>query len=390
MAKRVLPGFLSALLIIVILVTGIFGFAVLTDFMHLGRLLKVVSYIETQSINPVSIAELVDGAMKGMVESLDDPYSAYMKPKAYEELTAHIKGTYGGVGLLITIKEEQLMVLSPFKGTPAHKAGIAAGDIITKIDGKNTKRMDLDEAATLMKGEPGTEVVLTVSREDVPDKDYSIVREDVNIPTVTGEMLELEGNKDIGYINITMFSDTTGHDLEKVIADLKDEGVKSIVLDLRNNPGGALTAAVHVSDLLIPEGPIVHIKGREGSETYTADNEYLGLPMVVLVNKGSASASEIVAGAIKDTESGTILGETTFGKGLVQTVFSLGRGAAVKLTTAKYLTPDENDINEKGIVPDVVVEMDPEIEQKAVLTAPNMEIDKQLQKAVEIIEKEIK
>jgi len=390
MAKRVLPGFLSALLIIVILVTGIFGFVVLTDFMHLGRLLKVVSYIETQSINPVPIAELVDGAMKGMVESLEDPYSVYMKPKAYEELTAHIKGTYGGVGLLITIKEEQLMVLSPFKGTPAHKAGIAAGDIIIKIDGKDTKGMDLEEAATLMKGEPGTEVVLTVSRQDVPDKDYSIIREDINIPTVTGEVLDLDGSKDIGYINITMFSDTTGHDLEKVIADLKDKDIKSVVLDLRNNPGGALTAAVHVSDLLIPEGPIVHIKGRDGTETYTADKEYLGLPMVVLVNKGSASASEIVSGAIKDTQSGTILGETTFGKGLVQTVFSLGRGAAVKLTTAKYLTPDENDINEKGIVPDVVVKMDPETEHKAVLTAPNMEIDKQLQKAVEILEKEIK
>lgn len=389
MARRVLPGFVSTILVIAVLVTGIFGYVIVTDFLHLGRLLKVIGYIETQALDPVPIVELVDGAMQGMVEALDDPYSVYMKPKAYKELTAHIQGSYGGVGLLITVKEKKLTVLSPFKGTPAHRAGIKAGDIITKIDGKSTAGLDLDEAADLMKGEPGTKVVLTVSREGAEEKDYTIVREKISIPTVTGEMLEVEDASGIGYINITMFSDTTGHDLEKVIADLKSQGLKALVLDLRNNPGGALRAAVHVAEMFVPPGPIVYIQGRDGTETYKADEKYLNLPLVVLVNKGSASASEIVSGAIKDTGVGTIVGETTFGKGLVQTVFRLDEGAAVKLTTAKYLTPNKNDINEKGIEPDVKVEMDPETEQQALLNAPNLEIDPQLQKAVEILKEKL-
>jgi len=390
MTKRVVPRIITTLIVVILVVTGVFGYVIATDVLHLGRLLKVIGYIETQALDPVPIVKLVDGAMAGMVDALEDPYSLYMEPKAYKDLSAHIKGSYGGVGLLITMKDKKLTVLSPFKGTPAHRAGIKAGDIIVKIDDRETAGLSLDDAAELMKGKPGTKVVLTVNREGGPDKAYTIVREEISIPTVTGQMLETEEVSGIGYINISMFSDTTGHDLEKTVNELKAKDMRAVVLDLRNNPGGALLAAVQVSEMFIPRGPIVHIVGRDGTETYKADGKYLNLPLVVLVNKGSASASEIVSGAIKDTNTGTIVGETTFGKGLVQTVFQLGEGAAVKLTTAKYLTPNKNDINEKGIEPDIKVDMDPETEQEALLTAPNLEKDPQLQKAVEILVKKLK
>ncbi|WP_366923815.1 S41 family peptidase [Metallumcola ferriviriculae] len=390
MIRRSIPRILTTVIILLLLITGVFGYVIATDFMHLGRMLKVIGFIETQAMDPVPIVDLVDGALAGMVDSLEDPYSVYMEPKVYKDLSAHIKGSYGGVGLLITMKDKQLVVLSPFKGTPAHKAGIKAEDIITKIDGKETTGMTLDDAAELMKGKPGTEVVLTVSREGTEPKDYPIVREEIDLPTVTGEMLKTAEVDGIGYINISMFSDTTGKDLNKTLTDLQSKGLKAVVLDLRNNPGGALNAAVDVAEAFVPKGPIVHIVGREGTNVYEADSEYLNLPLVVLVNKGSASASEIVSGAIKDTGTGTIVGTTTFGKGLVQTVYPLGKGAAVKLTTAKYLTPDKRDINEKGIVPDVIVELDAETEQEALLTAPNLEKDSQLQKAVEILAGKLK
>ncbi|GAW93175.1 S41 family peptidase [Calderihabitans maritimus] len=387
--NRLWRGIIIGIVVTFIVITATLGVVVASNYSHLGRFVKVVSLIKTQALEPVSMAELVDGAMKGMVEALKDPYSVYMEPKAYKHLETHIKGTYGGVGLLITMeKGNKLTVVSPFKGTPAHRAGIKAGDVIVKIDDRETVDMDIETAANLMKGHPGTQVTLWVQREGV-DKllKFEVTRDKIKIPSVNGQILE--DYPEIAYINITMFNEHTGRELGELLAELKEKEFKGIILDLRNNPGGSLSAAIDVAGYFIPKGPVVYLVSKHETIPHNTEGRREKYPLVVLVNKGSASASEIVAGAIKDTNSGIIVGETTFGKGLVQTVFQLDGGAAVKLTTAKYLTPAKNDIHEKGIKPDVEVKLDPELESQILMHAPDTEKDAQLLKAIEILQKEI-
>jgi carboxyl-terminal processing protease len=236
-----------------------------------------------------------------------------------------------------------------------------------------------------MQGEPETEVLLTVFREDRGEKEYNIIREIIEIPSVDGKIMS--DFPDIGYINVSMFNENTGKELSDTINELNKKGMKKIVLDLRNNPGGALVAAVETADIFLDSGPIVHIKSKYNIKTYEAKNGGINLPMVVLVNEGSASASEILAGAIQDKKAGTLIGQTTFGKGVVQSLFKLDGGAAVKLTTAKYLTPNERDIHKKGIAPDIVVKMTNEETAYALLNAPDLDNDKQLKKAVEVLNK---
>lgn len=383
--RSTLKTFVVAFAIFSMLFTVGSGLMVLANLGNIGRVVKVVTLIKTKAIQPVGTGELIEGAAVGIVNSLKDPYSTYMGPEVYKNLTEHMKGAYGGVGLLVSMEQEsRLTVVSPFKGTPAQKAGILSGDWILRIDGEDTTKMTLEEAANKMQGEPGLEVTLTVWREgfDAP-KDYAITREIINIPSVEGQMLK--HSPEIAYINITQFSEHTGKELDKVLEELKEFSYKGIILDLRNNPGGVLPAALDVAARFIPKGPIVHIVDKNNTETYEAPGSNIQVPLVVLVNKGSASASEIVSGAIKDTGAGTLVGERTFGKGLVQTVFPLAGGAAVKLTTAKYLTPNKIDINKTGIEPNVAVELPKELEREVLLYTPNETKDPQLKKAVEIL-----
>lgn len=365
------------------------GFFFITNLGNVGRIVKVVALIKSQAIQPVDMNQLMEGAAQGIVASLGDPYSTYLEPESYEELTEHMTGTYGGVGLLVSMEQDnRLTVVSPFKGTPAYEAGIMSGDWIVEIDGQDTTSMTLEKAAKLMQGEPGTQVTLTVWREGVEGlKKFVVTREIINIPSVEGELLPL-GNHQVAYINITQFSQQTVEELDGILEELGSD-YKGIILDLRDNPGGVLQAALDVASRFVPPGPIVHIEGKHRSETFEAPGGNLELPVVVLVNQGSASASEIVAGAIKDRGVGILVGETTFGKGLVQTVFPLDRGAAVKLTTAKYLTPNKVDINQKGIEPNIVVEMPPELHRKVALNSPNVKIDPQLQEALKVLRQKI-
>lgn len=375
----------NGLLAFCVLVTLTLALGVAAHFPEIEKGVKVYSLLRFQSLNYVNTDKLLEGAIKGMVDALDDPYSTYLDDETYSRLKESVSGTYGGIGLLITIDEkERLIVVSPFKGTPAQRAGIKSRDYIIAIDGQETTAMNLETAANLMQGEPGTTVELTVQTNgDGKTRKVTLERELIKIPTVEGKMLP--GQEGIGYLSLTMFNEQTAPDLGQQLQELRRQGMERLILDLRNNPGGALPAAVDVASYFIPEGPIVYIVDQKKTEAMLARGYGQMMPLVVLVNKGSASAAEIVAGAIKDTKAGLLVGETTFGKGIVQTVFPLPGEAAVKFTTHKYLTPTKNDIHKKGITPDYQVPLDPQLELQVFTNAPDLEGDPQLQKALSLL-----
>ncbi|MGI6685726.1 MAG: S41 family peptidase [Bacillota bacterium] len=389
MAKR--RGFLVGVISGLALGAGLLFLMVSLNTWHLGNAFKAVSLIKARSLEPLNAQQMVDGAMKGIVKELNDPYSVYLEPEEYQSLQTQMKGTYGGLGIYVGIPEDtkRLTVMSPIKGTPAARAGIKSGDEIWEIDGKNAQEMDIDTAVSLMKGEAGTKVTLGIkSPNEEKVHQIPLVREIIEIPSVEGKMLEQY--PDLAYINISMFNDMTGQELYETIEELTQENnCRGLILDLRNNPGGALNAAVEAGGLFVPEGdPVVWLVDKQRTEAFISSGNLIDLPLVVLINKGSASASEILAGAIKDVKAGTLVGETSFGKGIVQSVFELGDGAALKITTAKYLTPNKNDIHKKGIEPDVKVII-PEGTDPAVIYSIDPEKDIQLNKAVEILQTKI-
>lgn len=380
---------MTVLVIFCIIIVGTLGIFTFAFFDDLSKLVVTISLIKMYSLtDDLSLSDMLDGAVKGIIGSLDDPYSTYMEKEDYEQIQERIKGTYGGVGLLIGLDENnELVVISPFKGTPAQREGIMAGDIITAVNGESTADMDLETAANKMQGKPGTEVAVTVYREGRGEKEYTITREVIEIPSVEGKIID--EHPEIGYINITTFNENTRKELSETIFELQEQGMKAAVLDLRNNPGGALNASIDTADVFLDSGPIVHIDSRGESQVFEAREGKVDIPMVVLINEGSASASEILAGAIQDRNIGTLVGQNTFGKGLVQSVFELRDGSAVQLTTAKYFTPDKRDIHEEGIEPDIIVEMDVEEVAQALIDAPDIESDRQLIKALEVLKEKI-
>lgn len=319
---------------------------------------------------------LMTGAVKGMINSLGDPHSIYMDAKLYKDFMIETEGSFGGVGIVLGVKDKMLTVVSPIEGTPGEKAGIKSGDQIIKIEGKDTQDMALDEAVSKIRGAEGTKVTLTIKRNQ-EIKDYTLTRTNIQIKTVAGKMMP--GN--IGYIRISMFNEHTGADFSRKLQELEKEGMQSLILDLRDNPGGLLEESVKVSGKLVPKGPVVSVVTRDGTrETHSSRLEAVKYPLVVLVNNGSASASEIVAGAVQDTAAGTLVGTKTYGKGSVQTILRLDATTAMKLTIAKYLTPKDRSINGVGIEPDVKVE-NPDFKDGK---------DTQLEKALEIIKTKMK
>jgi carboxyl-terminal processing protease len=319
----------------------------------------VLNVIKKNYVDEVKTKDLVSGAIKGMLSSLD-PHSGYMSPEAFKEFQVETKGEFGGLGIQISMKDSILTVIAPIEDTPAYMAGIKAGDKILKIDGESTKNMSIQDAVSKMRGPKGKPVTLNIFREGWTEpKDIPIVRDIIKIKSVKSKMLK----DDIGYIKLTQFQEMTSDDLTKALKDLKEKGMKSIILDLRNDPGGLLNSAVDVAgQFLPPKKLVVYIKGRTGDKieyfTEGDDPTYTDLPMVVLVNQGSASASEIVAGALKDWNRAVIVGVQTFGKGSVQTLIPLSDGAGLRLTTAKYYTPSGVSIQNVGITPDIVVKLE--------------------------------
>ena len=330
-------------------------FALAETYEELKVFTEVLSLVQKNYVEETKSKDLVYGAIKGMLNTLD-PHTSFMPPEVYKEMQVDTKGEFGGLGIQIGIKDNMLTVIAPIEGTPADKAGIKAGDKIIKIDDKSTKDMTLIDAVGKLRGQKGTKVTITILREGVADPlDVVITREVIKIQSVRSKIVE--GN--IGYVRITQFQEQTGDDLKKALKKLESDKVQSLIIDLRNNPGGLLTMAVEVSEQFVESGKlIVFIKDRKGEK-----DEFISritgpvksYPMVVLVNEGSASASEIVAGALQDWGKAIVVGTQTFGKGSVQTVIPLSDGSGLRLTTAKYYTPKGKSIQSTGIIPDIVI-----------------------------------
>ena len=319
---------------------------------------EVFGRIKSDYVEPVSDKKLLEDAIKGMLAGLD-PHSAYLDPEQYNDLKVGTTGQFGGLGIEVTMEDGFVKVVSPIDDTPAQKAGMEAGDLVIRLDEKPVKGMTLAEAVKLMRGKPGSDILLTVIREgeDTPLK-ITITRAIIKVKSVKSRIIE----KNYGYLRISSFQSRTGKSVVDAIAKLKKENkgnLKGLVLDLRNNPGGVLNAAVEVSDAFLEKGLIVYTEGRiKNSEMRfnAAPGDVVdGVPIVVLVNAGSASASEIVAGALQDHKRAIIMGEKSFGKGSVQTILPTNGTAAIKLTTARYYTPSGRSIQAEGIKPDIVL-----------------------------------
>lgn len=320
---------------------------------------EVFGKIKDNYVEDVGDKVLLENAIRGMLTGLD-PHSTYLDKEAFHELRVGTTGEFGGLGIVVGLEDGFVKVISPIDDTPAQRAGIKAGDLIIRLDGKTVKGMSLDDAVKIMRGRPGTSIELLVVRtgEDKP-LTFKVTRDKIRVQSVKNKTLE----KGFGYVRVTQFQERSSSDLKKQISKLKKENggeLKGIVLDLRNNPGGLLDAAVEISDIFITKGPIVSVKGRDDDNKVVhsakPDDMLDGAPIVVLVNGGSASASEIVAGALQDHKRAIIMGTKTFGKGSVQTVVPLGNNTAIKLTTARYYTPSGRSIQAKGIEPDIEVQ----------------------------------
>lgn len=324
-------------------------------YRSLHQLTKIMRYVEENYVSQVDEENMIRGAIRGMLGTLD-PHTVYMSPEIYRELKVDTSGRFDGVGIEVAIRDGWLTVVSPVKGSPADEAGIAAGDKIVKINGHPTRDLNLSEAVTMMRGKRGSRIVLTIARQGVKNPfDIAVVRRIIKVPSVTYKLYDGR----IGYVNITSFQQGTTRALEKAFKDMNEKGpIAGLILDLRKNPGGLLDQAVSVSDLFLDNCVIVTTESR-GQEIDRREAHAEGVlpdyPIIVMVDGGSASAAEIVAGALQDNKRATILGTKSFGKGSVQTVVDMDDGSGLKITIAHYLTPSGRIIQDKGIVPDIVI-----------------------------------
>jgi len=350
------------------------------------KLFALKDYLQKNYYRELDEEKLIEGAIKGMFDSIDDPYTQYMSNKEFGDLMTTTQGTYGGIGVIVTPGDDgYVTVVSPIENTPGEKAGLIPGDRIISVNGEAIFGDKLDYAVGLMKGEPGTEVKLAILRDGKSETfDVNIKREEIRLKTVRSEVIE----NDIGYIRITMFDEKTAADFKTHLGELKSKNIKGLILDLRNNPGGLLDQCVEIANEILGEQVIVYTEDRNGTRNVEkSDKKQLEMPLTVLVNKGSASASEILSGAIKDGKKGTIIGTTTFGKGLVQQVKPLPDGTGFKFTISEYFTPNGTNIHGTGVVPDIVVELPGEDGNQAVQEGQQ---DAQLKKAIEVLRSEIK
>lgn len=319
---------------------------------------EVYSRIKQNYVDDVEAERLLQAAMRGMLADLD-PHSNYMDSHEYRNMQAGTRGEFGGLGIEVGVESGFVKVIAPIDDTPAHAAGIKAGDIITELDGESTRDVPLRNAVEIMRGEPGTSITLTVRRDGLESPlTFELMRDTIQVRSVRARMLE----PGLGYVRISQFQRRTGEQFQDALSQLKREAggnLSGLVLDLRNNPGGVMRSSVEVVDALVQSGRIVYTQGRRSDEVVfnAKPGDMLnGAPVVVLVNGGSASASEIVAGALQDHQRAVIMGTTTFGKGSVQSILPLGDGSAVKLTTARYYTPSGRSIQDTGVEPDMIVD----------------------------------
>lgn len=352
-----------------------------------SKILELMGYINLYFYDKAETEKLADGLYAGLLEGLDDPYSKYYTAEEYADMQISATQNYCGIGAAMSQDKEtmQVTVSHVYEGSPAEASGLRDGDILVMVEEIEATSMELDELVTHIRGDEGTVVHLKIYREGEADYlEFDVTRAHIDLPTVEHKLLE--GN--IGYVHILDFGAPTSQQFQAAVEDLQQQGMKAMILDVRDNPGGMVTAVTEVLDSILPEGLLVYIQDKYGKrEEYTSDAEhYMDLPIAVLINGNSASASEILAGAIRDYEYGTLIGTKTFGKGIVQTIYPLGEGDAVKLTTAKYFTPKGENIHGKGIEPHIELEFDYQGEIGD--TYDEMK-DNQILKALEVLEGEL-
>jgi len=356
---------------------------VLSSNENFGKVIVLEKYLRENYLYNKDIKDenLEAGLLKGLVAGLGDPYSQYLTAEEMAKLSETTTGKFQGIGVIISPDEDgTVTVISPIKGSPADRAGVESGDKILKINGKDFSAEKINEASKEMRGEKGTSVkILLLKKKNLKTEEVEIKREEIKIDSIIKDKIG-----DLGYIGITMFDEETGKDFVKALNELTSEGVKGIILDMRGNPGGVVDAAVEIGDAILPKTSFVTLKDNKGEvvQDYKLDDKYNDIKMVVLVNEGSASASEILAGAIRDLDRAKIIGKKTYGKGVVQNVMSLPGGDGLKLTTSEYFTPSGKSINKKGIVPDIEVDLPDDIKGIGI---DYKDTDTQLKKAIEVI-----
>ena len=373
--------------LIPILVIGIMTLTLISVFWGMHKLthnaggtlqfLYMLGKIRSSYVGEYTDKKLFEGAMHGLVEGLDDPYSEYLDETGFSRLNEMTDGTFGGIGVVLGQRNKEFVVVSPMEGSPGAKAGIEAGDKILKVNDVDTKGRSLEDVVSTIRGKKGTSVKLLLEHKNGQQFTADIVRDDIKVKSVAGRMLP---DSKIGYIRIAMFNENTGEEFKKAYEKLEQEGMQATLLDLRHNPGGLLTECVKVSNYIVPKGPVVSITDKKGNtKVYESKLEKVKYPLAVLIDHGSASASEIVSAAVQDTKAGKLFGVKTYGKGCVQSVFHITTKTGLKLTTAMYYTPSGRSIHKVGVTPDVEIELP----EKAT-------VDVQLNKAEEYLRDELK
>jgi len=362
------------------------------DAEHIAQMEGLKSLLDQNFLFDYDDEQIYEGSLKGMFANLGDPYTAYYTPDEFKKLMESLNGRYSGIGLSVQAsKEGYIKAVSVFDDSPAKEAGIESGDYITKVNGKAFGPNQLEEAVAEIKGEPGSDVTLTILRTEEgttnsKEFDVKVTRADVNVDTIDDDILEVRGKK-IGYIHIKAFDDITWKDFSDSYSKLMAQDIDGLILDVRNNPGGALDVVINIADNFLDEGVIVTTKDKKGNvATEKSDANASDIPMVVLQNENSASASEILAGAMKDRGRAKVIGTQSFGKGVVQKVFNLEDGAGAKITISEYFTPNGTQINKVGVTPDIKVESDKELD----LSKKDYKNDKQFVTGLNELLKEIK
>jgi carboxyl-terminal processing protease len=378
LVKKVLKIVLVVFLVFCVLFTATGVGLIATNYNNLGNFIESYFLIENFFLWPPETDALIEGMIDGMVLGLDDKYSRYFSPEEFKSFKESFQGIYGGIGIYADFVDDMVVVVSTMKDSPGEKAGLLEGDAIIGVNGESVAGKSINEIVALIKGEPDTEVTLTVKRNENEVFDVSIIRKYIDNPTVYTEMLT--ESPEFGYVQIAGFSQKTYPEFLEEMNELLAQGPKGLIIDLRGNPGGELEAIVNVTGSFIPEGPVIHQVDNKGEiKSIVTSGNTLDMPIVVLTNGGTASAAEAMTGALQDNGVAYVIGTKTFGKGIVQTIFPLGNGGGLELTTHKYLTAGKRDIHEVGITPDLVVE----------LTSEDT-YDKQLEAAIDYLKEKTK
>lgn len=389
MKKKIFGGIILTALISAALTLGLvcmlLGLNSSSNAFDLGRFFVAMRFIENNYVQEVDKRRLIDGAINGMVNSLGDPHSIYLAPQLYSQLRAETSGSFGGIGVYMGFKNGGVQVVNVIPDSPGQKAGLQAGDEILAVDGLSVMEISPGEVALKIRGEIGTPVELLIHREGSEDTTYNLTRESIHMRTVAGTMI----NDQLAYMKISNFSENSGDEFKKTLNSLEEQGMKGLILDLRQNPGGVITSCVEIAQEIVPAGTISYMIKRNGDkEVYTSELQAARFPIVVLIDGNSASAAELLSGALQDTKAAIVVGETSYGKGSVQTLIPMAHNDGLKLTIAKYYTPNGKCIDGVGISPDVEIKS-PATSHPMYDLKLNMENDPQLDKAEELLQHQV-